>query len=107
MQSLKLMNNLPDDPNYIGNMNFLKSSVGQVARFKRNLEISLTDCEAVEMEVNVAEITYKQIDIKIVNTSSVIINTIRNSNILEFTIIFARAFIFIIALSIPFYIFFI
>jgi hypothetical protein len=88
------MNNLPDDPNYIGNMNFLKSSLGQVVRFKRNLEISLTDCEAVEMEVNVAEITYKQIDIKIVNTSSVIINTIRNSNILEFAIIFSQTYFF-------------
>ncbi len=70
----------PEELEYIGNLNFLKQAVGQAARNQRNLEISLGHCETLELELNSAEITYKQFDIKIHNTSSLVINQIRNFN---------------------------
>ena len=71
----------PEELDYIGNLNFLKNTVGAAASNQRNLEISLGHCETLELEVNAAEITYKQFDIKIHNTSSLVINQIRNFNI--------------------------
>jgi len=67
----------PEELDYIGNLNFLKNTVGAAASNQRNLEISLGHCETLELEVNAAEITYKQFDIKIHNTSSLVINQIR------------------------------
>lgn len=62
---------------YVGNLNFLKHVIGSISSSKRNIEIMLTSCGSIEIEINVAELTYKQTDIRIENTSTVIVNTIR------------------------------
>ena len=84
----------PEEPRYIGNLNFVKQEIGSVARYPRNLEIVLSNCDSLEMELNSAELTYKQLDIKIENTPSVIINTIRKfliSRFLVFSIMIKRS----------------
>ena len=65
--------------NYIGNMNFVKVHLAAIKAYNRTVDISVRDCESLDIDVNLAEITNKNVNLRIRRTNSVKINNIRKT----------------------------
>lgn len=67
----------PTQLRYIGNLNFLKEQLVPIKLYNRTVDISIKDCETLELELNFAEITTKNVNLRLLQTKYIKINKIR------------------------------
>lgn len=67
----------PEHGNYIGNLNFLKNHLVPIEMYDRTVEVTIRNCENLELDLNLADITTKNVNVRIQETKSVLISEIR------------------------------